>query len=276
VVIAPERAKRPGADTAEVEPPSPDELEQCPFCEDREDRTPPETFALAPPGRQPDSPGWQVRVVPNLFPAFEHQEVVVHTPRHARSFAELTAPDELAAVASVWHRRIEAARNAGSYPFLFVNEGGEAGASLPHSHSQVAWLREPPPEAAIELPNLQKETCALCSLLRDDKLEIALAGDNSLRAAQAGRVPYELLIAPERHEAEPDEEALVHAVTLLHEAIRRLRDLEGPTPFNAWHHTGAHWHLEIVPRLTVFAGLELGAGLYVNWLPPEEAAKRLR
>ena len=47
-------------------------------------------------------------------------------------------------------------------------------------------------------------------------------------------------------------------------------------PLNAWLHTGAHWHFEVVPRLTVFAGLELGAGLYVNWLPPEEAAARLR
>ena len=161
-------------------------------------------------------------------------------------------------------------------PFLFLNEGREAGASLPHSHSQLAWLREAPPEVAAELPNLQQGTCALCSLLEDDTLEIALAGDNSLRAAHAGRVPYELLIAPERHEAEPDEEALVHAATLLHLAIRRLHAVEGPTPLNAWLHTGAHWHLEIVPRLTVFAGLELGAGLYVNWLPPEEAATRLR
>ena len=67
----------------------------------------------------------------------------------------------------------------------------------------------------------------------------------------------------------------MHAVTLLHEAVRRLHDVEGPTPVNAWLHTGAHWHIEVVPRLTVLAGLELGAGLYVNWLPPEEAASRL-
>jgi galactose-1-phosphate uridylyltransferase len=68
----------------------------------------------------------------------------------------------------------------------------------------------------------------------------------------------------------------MHAVTLLHEAIRRLHAVEGPTPVNAWLHAGAHWHIEVVPRLTVLAGLELGAGLYVNWLQPEEAASRLR
>ncbi len=231
---------------------------------------------MGPPGREPDSPGWQVRVVPNLYPAFDHQEVVVHTPRHARSIAELT-PDELAAVASTWHRRLEAARSAGhAYPFLFLNEGREAGASLSHSHSQLAWLHEPPPEAAAEFPQLERGTCALCSELADDTLDIALAGDHTLRAAPAGRVPYELLIAPGSHETDPDEEALVHAITLVHEAVRRLRAVEGPTPVNAWLHAGAHWHIEIVPRLAVLAGLELGAGLYVNWLPPAEAAARLR
>jgi UDPglucose--hexose-1-phosphate uridylyltransferase len=214
--------------------------------------------------------------VPNLYPALEHQEVIVHTPRHARSFAELTG-EELAAAASAWHQRIEAARDAGfAYPYLFLNEGHEAGASLPHSHSQLAWLREVPPEVEAELPNLEQGACALCSILADDSLEIALAGDHTLRAASAGRVPYELLIAPSAHEAEPTEEALVQAITLLHEAVRRLREVEGPTPLNAWLHTGAHWHIEVMPRLTVLAGLELGAGLYVNWLPPVEAAARLR
>src|SRR5438876_1239022 len=113
--------------------------------EGREDRTPPEIFAVAPPGRKANSPGWQVRVVPNLYPAFEHQEVVVHTPRHVRSLAELT-DEELPPVASAWHERLTAARTAGFEQVqLLVNEGREAGASLPHSHSQLVWLRAAPP-----------------------------------------------------------------------------------------------------------------------------------
>ena len=43
--------------------------ESCPFCEGREDRTPPEVYALRPGGGEPDSPGWTTRVVPNLYPA---------------------------------------------------------------------------------------------------------------------------------------------------------------------------------------------------------------
>ena len=202
--------------------------------------------------------------------------MIVHTPRHVRSVAELTE-DELAPIAAAWNRRLDAARGAGfSYPYLLVNEGGEAGASLPHSHSQLVWLREAPPEVATELPRLQKGACALCELLRDESLEIALDGGLSLRAAPAARVPYELLIAPQAHSADPGESELAGMLALLRLAILVLREQEGAVPLNAWLHTGAHWHLEVVPRLTVFAGLELGAGLYVNWLPPEEAAARLR
>ncbi len=202
--------------------------------------------------------------------------MIVHTPRHVRSVAELT-DDELAPIAAAWHSRLDAARDAGfSHPYLLINEGREAGASLPHSHSQLVWLREAPPEVAAELPRLQKGNCALCGLLGDESLEIALDGGLSLRAATAGRVPYELLIAPRAHGADPAEDDLAAMLTLLRRAVLALREQEGPVPLNAWLHTGAHWHLEVVPRLTVFAGLELGAGLHVNWLPPEEAATRLR
>lgn len=274
--MAPARARRPGVERGQAEEPSPQELEQCPFDEGREERTPPETFAIAFPGREPDTPGWQVRVVPNLYPAFEHQEVIVHSPRHVRSVADLTEP-ELAPIAETWHRRLGAARGAGfAYPYLLLNEGRAAGASLPHSHSQLVWLREAPPEVIAELPRLQKGSCALCELLRDDSLEIAVEGDLSLRAEPAGRAPYELLIAPRGHSSEPGEDELAGALALLRRAVLSLREQEGRVPLNAWLHTGAHWHVEVVPRLTVFAGLELGAGLYVNWLPPEEAAALLR
>ena len=132
------------------------------------------------------------------------------------------------------------------------------------------------PRSPWSFPGCKQSDCALCEVLRDEALEIALGGDLSLRAASAGRVPYELLIAPRAHEADPREDDLASALALLRRAIIALREHEGPVPLNAWLHTGAHWHFEVVPRLTVFAGLELGAGLYVNWLPPEEAATRLR
>src|SRR3954471_19239507 len=113
VAIAPARAKRPGAST-QVQ----DELESCPFCSGHEDRTPPETLRLG------DGPtGWAVRVVPNLYPALERQEGVVHGPEHPPSLAELDA-STLDLVAEAWQRR---ARDAGGTMFALVNEGREAG-----------------------------------------------------------------------------------------------------------------------------------------------------
>ncbi len=200
----------------------------------------------------------------------------MHTPRHARSLAELEEA-EVEAVASALHARREAARAEG-FPYVQVvlNEGRIAGSSLPHSHSQLFWLREPPPVVLEELPQLNEGRCGVCEVLREESLEVALRGDVVALAAPAGRAPYELVIAPTRHTPEPGETDLAQALLLLRDSIRRLRAVEGPVPLNAWLHTGGHWHLELVPRLTVFAGLELGAGIYVNSLPPEEAAQRLR
>src|SRR5436305_10838354 len=143
VAIAARRAARPGAAK-----PVEDELASCPFCAGREDRTPPETLRLG------DGPtGWRVRVVPNLYPALERQEVVVHGPEHRRSLGELD-DETLDLVAEAWQRR---ARDTGGTVFPIVNEGHAAGASIPHSHSQLAWLPGPPPVLLAErgLPQVE-------------------------------------------------------------------------------------------------------------------------
>jgi galactose-1-phosphate uridylyltransferase len=69
---------------------------------------------------------------------------------------------------------------------------------------------------------------------------------------------------------------LGRGLALAVEALRRLNALDGPRPANLWLHESGHWHLELLPRLTVFASIELGAGLYVNTVPPEAAAEALR
>jgi UDPglucose--hexose-1-phosphate uridylyltransferase len=276
VVIAPARSRRPGAKRGELEEPTQAELDECPFDEGREDRTPPESYAVGPQGRAPNTPGWQVRVVPNLYPALEHQEVVVHSPRHVRSLAELDE-DELPPIANAWAQRAEAAEAAG-FPYLqiLLNEGREAGASLPHSHSQLVWMREPPPAAVVEFPNLERIGCAFCRLMADESLLVAEHEGTRTFAAPAGRMPYELVIAPVEHRPQADEQLLSSALTLIRDAIVRLRRVEGPLPLNAWVHAGAHWHIELLPRTSVLAGLELGAGIFVNSLPPEQAAAALR
>ena len=299
-MIAPARAQRPGAPQppAEVEPH--DDPSGCPFCEGRESATPPETFALGPEGRAADSPGWWVRVVPNKFPAFfapatagrsreglfavrparGRQEVVVHSPRHRRSLAELSLR-ELDLVAAAWQARAAAAREEGfGYVQALVNEGRAAGASLAHSHSQLVWLEEEPPLVAQERAAAGAR-CVLCDVLREEleqKIRIVAERDGLvLLCPFAARQPYEMLIAPLACEDDPFAGgALAAALALLADGIRRLRAAEPGAPVNAWLHPGPHWHLEVVPRLSVLAGLELGAGYYVNTLAPESAAGILR
>src|SRR3954463_12132204 len=136
-IIAGERADRPGGGF-EVPPDAPIDPEKDPFAEGHEDRTPPEVFAVRPNGGGPNTPGWTVRGVPNLYPALDPKspdpgpdavpdlfhaepaagahEVVVNAPDVVSSLADLT-PDQVAGAADVW-------RGGG---------GGERHARRPHA-----------------------------------------------------------------------------------------------------------------------------------------------
>ncbi len=284
MALAPWRADRPGAATLRIETPTDDELASCPFCEGREDQTPPEVLAIAPPGREPDTPGWTVRVVPNKYPAFAGHEVVVHSPRHVRSLAELNA-GEVEAMAKAWKARADTARTAGAaYVQAVVNEGRDAGASLAHSHSQLLPLPEEPP-----LPRRERagRSCTVCDVVQDarenDRI-VAVRRGVELVCPRAARAPYEMLIAPPAtHDGDAfvDLDELTAALALLADGVRRLHAAEGAIPLNAWLHTApfgerGHWHIEVLPRLSTVASLELGADIWLSSLAPEDAAGRLR
>lgn len=281
VVVAPNRARRPGVGGARIEDETPEELDACPFCEGREDRTPPETLALGRrDGATVDSPGWQLRVVPNLYPAFERQEVVIHSPQHVRSFADLSDV-EVRLVAEAWSLRAVAAKEGGfPYVHALVNEGRLAGASLAHSHSQLVWMREAPPAvvAEAEAEGAISDVLRQAHRQRDAELHVDVVQDVVAVCPPASRVPYEVLITNGylRVADAFSSEDLPNALLVLRNVVRRLRAVEGPVPWNAWLHTGRGWHIELVPRLTIFAGIELGAGIYVNTLAPEDAAAALR
>jgi UDPglucose--hexose-1-phosphate uridylyltransferase len=105
-------------------------------------------------------------------------------------------------------------------------------------------------------------------------------------APYASRSPFELWVVPRHHEADfgnAADEQLTSAAEALQKVIRLLDILDGP-PYNLVLHTAPlhenvretyHWHWEIHPRLRDIAGLELGTGLPVNPISPEEAVDEL-
>jgi len=175
--------------------------------------------------------------------------VVIHSPGHVRSFAELD-DEQVALVAEAWRRRM---RDEGGSALALINEGRVAGASLPHSHSQLVWT-ELPAEAADSL-------LALLEPYPVAQRDGAVAAVHPFGAA-----PYECLIGCPGGE-------LAQALVLLRDLVRRLHVIVGSRPWNAWLHER---HLHFVPRLTALAGIELGAGVYVNVVPPDRAAAELR
>jgi UDPglucose--hexose-1-phosphate uridylyltransferase len=224
-----------------------------------------------------------VRVVPNLYPAFPGQEVIVHGPDHVTTFAALS-DETVAAVADAWRERERAHRAAGAaYLLLAVNEGVRAGASLEHSHSQLVPFDQVPPIPAAE--RTTAGSCALCAVLPGERARVVAEADGVVTLVPSwGRGPYELLVAPLRHRGDALAASAEPIAAALREAGRRLRAVAGADlAWNAWLHAdplagpaGRHWHVELLPRLTVFAGIELGAGVGVNPVDADRAAEELR
>ena len=312
-IVASDRAARPGGGLAAT-PADPIDEDKDPFLEGHEDRTPPETYALRHNGSGPDTPGWSVRVVPNLYPALDPEsaepepfakpelfaaapargahEVVINAPQPVTSLAHLQV-DQVRAALEVWRQRMRTHTEAGAaYVHVIVNERREAGASLPHTHAQIYALPFVPANVARERERFgayaQRTMGAnlLADLVQEEvKLReriVAIDDEAVLMAPYGGRLPFQLLLAPRVPRARFDDEGATGAA-LLHEALCRLgRRLGNVPPLNLWVRTaplGAEhfcWRIDIVPRLTHMAGLELGAGIHLNIVAPEQAAAELR
>jgi UDPglucose--hexose-1-phosphate uridylyltransferase len=283
VVVAPGRAHRPGAFTTAAPRAVRQTAPDCPFCAGHEDRTPPATLVL--PGSGP----WSVRVVPNLYPALEPadglHEVVVHAPGHVTAFSELGL-EQVEQVCDAWARRAPAFRDGGyDHVLCTLNDGPGSGASLDHTHSQLTALAVAPPLVAARLARFG-DGCPVCDELHADGAgarTVLEQGGVRVYAPWASAAPYQLRAAPLAHRADGLAEPAALAAALHGIAAVYARAL-GDAPWNAWLHSsplrggdhGLHWHLEALPRLTVLASMELGAGLPICPVDPGAAAQTLR
>ena len=179
-----------------------------------------------------------------------------------------------------------------AYVHVMVNERREAGSSLPHTHAQLYALDFVPAAVAREREHFGAYAARSMgqNLLEDLVAEevrrreriVAIDDDAVLLSPYAARLPFQLLLAPRRPRARFEDDGPTGAA-LLHDALIRLRTRLGVSPpLNLWVRTapsGADhfcWRIDILPRLTHLAGLELGTGVHLNVLAPERAAAELR
>jgi UDPglucose--hexose-1-phosphate uridylyltransferase len=346
-IIADERSSRPGG-APSCSAPDPIDPAGDPFADGHEQRTPPELFALRPRESAPDSPGWSVRVVPNLYPALISEngivpaaptserramtaggvgpgvagtelaepaahgsnrtapaaselfaslpghgahEVIVNAPQPVLSLAQLSA-EQVGLAMEVWRQRISHHAPGSAYVQLIVNERREAGASLPHTHAQLYALPFVPADVARErerfgaYANRTMGGNLLGDLLQEEvrrgERAVAIDEEAVLIAPFASKLPFQLMLIPRRPRPRFEEEGPLGAA-LLHDGLLRLtRHLGAVPPLNMWVRSaprGAEhfcWRIDVMPRLTHLAGLELSTGINLNIVAPERAAALLR
>lgn len=288
VIIAPKRGKRPHQVIKKEE-----ELDKpCPFCPGQID------------GKNvleiPDGNGsWKVKVIENIFPAltpgnlkaYGKQEVIIETPEHKKELHELSL-EHIVEVLDVYIERFVTLSSLKGicYTLVFKNEGGKAGASIPHTHSQVIALPMIPPKlaeeaAAMDDYNRTHNSCPYCDIIKSEKNGPRVIWEDDhlfVLSPYASDSPYGAWFIPKRH---------IHSIDFLREnekisfahafkkVLKRLDDIDVPYNYffqNSLDVEAHHMVLKLAPRPNVWAGLELGTGVIINPVTPEDAAKFYR
>jgi len=244
----------------------------------------------------------------DVVSGFGAHEVIVETPDNTMQMADFSL-SHLREVFGVYRSRLrDLMRDVRfRYIMIFKNHGSEAGASLCHSHSQLIAIPVTPSLVAIELASVRdyyrlKERCMMCDLihqeLEDGERMVINEEKFIVFAPFASNFPFELRIVPKKHNHDfslVDDDTLVHLAAVVKEVLGRLRKVLDDPPYNFILHTAPpmthrvgkpyywssigddyHWHLELIPRLTMIAGFEWGTGFQINPTSPEDASRFLR
>jgi UDPglucose--hexose-1-phosphate uridylyltransferase len=242
----------------------------CPFCNGNEGMTPPEIDSFRQQGTSSNTPGWQVRVVPNKFPALQIEgelnrrgvgmydmssgigahEIIIDTPYHTKDIPELLNQEVEQVLAMCCRRSLDLVKDKRlKYIMLFKNYGPAAGASLEHPHTQIIALPMVPKSAQEELHGAQnyfdfRERCIFCDIIRQELEEKErIISENKYFIAfcpYVSRFPFEIWIAPKRHNSyfchvAPEEIAPLAA--LLKETMFKVKKLFGSPAYNLMLHS---------------------------------------
>ena len=225
-------------------------------------------------------------------------EVIVETPLHDQSLQSLE-PDRIWRVLWAWRTRLQDLKRDRRFAcaVIFKNHGRAAGARLDHAHSQLIAFPAMAPALADEWRGAARHMattgrCLFCDVtaqeLSDGRRLVADHTAVVAVAPYASRVPFETWLMPRDHSPrfEDVSDKTLEAVASALKAVMARIDwaLERPScnlvlhtaPFAADAEAAFHWHVEILPRVTRYSGLEWASGVHRNPVSPEEAARVLR
>jgi len=238
----------------------------------------------------------QIMKSSDLALAIGHHEVLVESPLHDEHPADVRIPQLMHAINASMDRLHElSAKPYVQYVSIFRNHGLEAGASLSHAHSQVIATPFIPCIVDEELKASRKfwkqnERCIFCDILERELDGPRLILENSRFVAFAPYAsinPLEFWIIPKRHRATLlglSQTEVKTFVETLKTCLNGLKRLVNDPPYNYGFHLAMnrdardyyHWHLEVYPKLAIWAGFEKSTGMYINTVTPEVAAESLR
>lgn len=226
-----------------------------------------------------------------------HHHLVV-TKDHDNDFARLSLRDatRILEVFQMYHAMVRKDRCL-KYVSAFANWGPEAGASLHHPHYQLLALPIVPPDVEHSLEGSsayfkKHKKCVHCAMIAHERKEKKRVISESARAIAlapfVSRFEYETRIFPVAHIPcfeDADRKTLEEVALLLQKVLQRIKLRLGDPDYNFFIHTSPlkrqkqfghyHWHIEVLPKITTGAGFELGTGVEINTVLPEDVAKIL-
>jgi UDPglucose--hexose-1-phosphate uridylyltransferase len=225
-------------------------------------------------------------------------EVIIECPDHDKSIADvpLHQAQEILWAYRDRHQDLVCDKRF-KYILLFRNHGRIAGASLEHPHCQLIALPMVPQNVQLQIEGAQRyqdyhDRCIYCDMIRVEMRfgeRIVSMNDEFIAfCPYAAKYPFELRIMPRKHcsaLANEDRSTVNAFAAVLQDSLKRIGlCLNNPpynftlltAPVNQEHEHDFHWHVSIMPRLTIAAGFEMGTGIYINVTAPEDSAKHLR
>lgn len=291
VIIAPKRNQRPKKVKLK---PTEVNSGDCYFCQPQVDN--PENQIQIKDYRFKGDHNWGIKVIGNKYPAltldnlgaYGVQEIIIETPEHGKELHNFSL-EHIVRVLDVYEERYELLMKKPGicYTLVFKNEGGKAGASIPHAHSQVIALPIIPPKLKKEADAVdeyfQKNgTCPYCDIIQSEiggPREIYSDEHLFVLSPYASESPYGAWFIPKRHVrtigdlSQAEKLSLARALKM---TLSKLDEIDVSYNYfiqNALDLESHHLILRLSPRPNIWAGLELGTGIIINPIPPEEAAK---